>query len=547
MRKVSHPDNGLFSTDLDANDANYAPLSPLSFLERTASLHPDLTAVIGDTRTMTYRQFDARCRRLASGLVSRGVLPGDCVAVLAPNCPAVLEAHFGVPMMGGVLNTINTRLDADTIAYILGHGQAKLLLVDSSLVEVARVAMASMSKAPEMFVIHEGGPDTEGAVADYEDIIAAGHSDTDYAYPADEWQAISLNYTSGTTGRPKGVVYHQRGAWLNATCNAVTWSMPKHPVYLWTLPMFHCNGWCFPWTVTLQAGVHVCLRQVSAASIQEAIDRHNVTHMCGAPVIMGMVIEGNIRAPQSSGEPVAFMTAAAPPPAATLEKMEGLGFEVTHVYGLTETYGPAVVCARQPGWEDLPVTERASLMARQGVAYEAQQAVSVRDPETLEPIAHDAETMGEIMFSGNIVMKGYLADPEATAKAFAGGYFHSGDLAVTHGDQYLEIRDRAKDIIISGGENISSIEVEGALYRHPDVVDAAVVAMPHDKWGETPCAFVSVRAGASVTERELIDHCRELIAHYMCPRKVVFGDLPKTSTGKVQKVVLRERAKTMSI
>ncbi len=547
-RLCRHPEDSPYERDLDRNEANFAALTPLTFLERTADVHPDRLAVIHGDRRFTYAELRERCHRLASALERAGIRPGDTVAVMAPNIPAALEAHFGVPMAGAVLNALNVRLDPATIAFILQHGEAKALITDTEYAPVIRDALARLDRRPLVVDIVDeafAGPHERLGDVTYEEFLASGDPEFLPFFPADEWQAIALNYTSGTTGNPKGVVYHHRGAYLNAVGNVLVWQMPHFPVYLWTLPMFHCNGWCFPWTVTLQAGVHVCLRRVESRTIYEAFAEHGVTHLCGAPIVMGMIVNAPEEVRRPFAQKVHMMTAAAAPPAAVLEKMDALGIEVTHVYGLTEVYGPATVCAFQPEWNALPRREKAEKLARQGVRYPVLEGLEVFDPETMQPVPADAATMGEIMMRGHIVMKGYLKNPKATQEAFAGGWFHTGDLAVMHPDGYVEIKDRAKDIIISGGENISSIEVEAALYRHPDVLEAAVVAKPDEKWGETPCAFVTLREGAQVTADELIEFLRTQIARYKVPRHIVFGPLPKTSTGKIQKFLLRERAKTL--
>jgi len=533
-----------FETDLDRNAANYAPLTPLSFLPRTAAVYPTRTAVIHGAVRFTWAETYARCRRLASALGRAGIGPGETVAVMAPNVPAVFEAHFGVPMAGAVLNALNTRLDAAAIAFMLEHGEAKALLADREFSAVVAPALRQLGRRLLVIDIDDPlGPGGERLGAtDYESFLATGDADFAWTPPADEWQAISLNYTSGTTGNPKGVVYHHRGAYLNALGNALTWTMPQHPVYLWTLPMFHCNGWCFPWTVTALAGTHVCLRRVEAGAVYRAIAEHGVTHLCGAPIVMNLLIHAAPDEKRAFGRRVELMTAAAPPPAAVIEAMERLGFHITHVYGLTEVYGPAVVCAWQAGWDGLPATEQATLKARQGVRYPVLDGLTVADPQTLTPVPADGRTMGEVFMRGNIVMKGYLKNPAATEAAFAGGWFHSGDLGVLHPDGYIELKDRAKDIIISGGENISTIEVEAVLYRHPAVLEAAVVARPDEKWGETPCAFVTLKDGASADEAEIVAWCRERLARFKAPKTVVFGPMPKTSTGKVQKFELRRRA-----
>ncbi|UCH74041.1 MAG: acyl-CoA synthetase [Rhodospirillales bacterium] len=537
-----------YEEDLNRTTANYASLSPLSLIYRAASVYPDRLSVVHGERRFTWAETYARCRRLASALARRGVGRFDTVAVIAANVPAIYEAHFGVPMTGAVLNTVNTRLDADTIAFILDHGEASVLLCDREFSAIAKEALARCKATPLVIdiddpAVSEGEPIGE---MEYEAFLATGDSEFEWALPADEWDSISLNYTSGTTGNPKGVVYHHRGAYLLALGNILTWSLPPHPVYLWTLPMFHCNGWCFPWTLAAVAGTGVCLRKVTAANIFAAIHNDGVTHFCGAPIVLNMVINATA-AERGAALPrtVSVMTAAAPPPAAVLQRMAEQGFRITHVYGLTETYGPATVCAWHPEWDALPMDEQAALKSRQGVGYAVLEDLMVGDPKTMEPVPHDGNTMGEVFMRGNIVMKGYLKNAAATEEAFAGGWFHTGDLGVMHPDGYIELRDRAKDIIISGGENISTIEVESVLYRHPAVLEAAVVARPDEKWGETPCAFVTLKDGASADEQQIVDFCRDNMAHFKCPKTVVFGPLPKTSTGKVQKFVLRERARAL--
>jgi fatty-acyl-CoA synthase len=534
----THP----YEAGLGKNAANFVPLSPIAFLLRSAAVYPTRTAVIHGARRYTWHQALKRCRRLASALAMRGIGRGDTVALMAQNTPEAFEAHFAVPMAGAVLNALNIRLDADTIAFILKHGEAKVLITDTEFAPVIGRALAQLDRKPLVIDIADSeGPGGERlGELDYEAFLAEGDPDFAELTPRDEWDAISLNYTSGTTGNPKGVVYHHRGAYLNALGNILVWGMPTHPVYLWTLPMFHCNGWCFPWTVTALAGTHVCLRRVEAGAIYEAIERDGVTHLCGAPVVMNMLLNARNR---GLPRPVAMMTAGAAPPAAVIAGMEGLGFKITHVYGLTEVYGPAVVCAWHDEWDALPEDERARLKARQGVTYPVLDGLMVADPETLAPVPPDGMAIGEVFLRGNIVMKGYLKNPRATEEAFAGGWFHSGDLGVMHRDGYIEIKDRSKDIIISGGENISTIEVEDVLYRHPAVLEAAVVAKPDANWGETPCAFVTLKDGAEAEAAQIIAFCREHIAHFKAPRHVVFGPLPKTSTGKIQKFVLRERAK----
>ncbi|MDH3228896.1 MAG: acyl-CoA synthetase [Alphaproteobacteria bacterium] len=535
-----------YHEDLDRNPANYAPLSPLSLIRRAAGVFPDRPSVIHGKRRFTWAETYARSRRLASALARRGVGKYDTVAVIAANVPAIYEAHFGVPMTGAVLNTINTRLDAATVAYILDHGEARVLLCDREFCAVVKDALSRCKAKPLVIGIDDP------AVADgerlgemeYEAFLDTGDTDFEWSLPADEWDAISLNYTSGTTGDPKGVVYHHRGAYLLALGNILTWGLPQHPVYLWTLPMFHCNGWCFPWTLAAVAGTSVCLRRVTAANIFAAIHDDGVTHFCGAPIVLNIVINASgTERGAALPRTVSVMTAAAPPPAAVLQRMAEQGFDITHVYGLTESYGPATVCAWHGEWDALPMERQAALKSRQGVGYAVLEDLMVGDPQTLAPVPRDGATMGEVFMRGNIVMKGYLKNAAATEAAFAGGWFHTGDLGVMHPDGYVELRDRAKDIIISGGENISTIEVESVLYRHPAVLEAAVVARPDEKWGETPCAFITLKDGATATEAEIIDFCRDGMAHFKCPKTVVFGPLPKTSTGKVQKFVLREKAR----
>ncbi len=536
-----------YGSGLQKNAANFAPLTPLSFLKRTAAVYPDRPALVYGERRFTWRETARRCRALASALTGLGIGKGDTVAVFAPNVPAIFEAHFGVPMNGAVLNTINVRLDAETVAFILAHGEAKVLLTDREFSSVAADAVERLERRPHVIDIDDPAVDGGDLVGDveYEDFVASGDPDFHWQPPEDEWDAIALNYTSGTTGNPKGVVYHHRGAYLNALGNLIAQAIPPHPVYLWTLPMFHCNGWCFPWTITALAGTHVCLRRVEPGPIYGAITEDGVTHFCGAPVVLNMLAN----APESEKRPlprrVEAMTAGAPPPATVIEAMESAGFSITHVYGLTETYGPDVVCAWHEDWDALPSADQAGLKARQGVAYPVQEDIMVADAGTLQPVPRDGETMGEVFHRGNIVMKGYLKNPRATEEAFAGGWFHSGDLGVWHEDGYVELKDRSKDIIISGGENISSIEVEDVLYRHPAVLEAAVTARPDDKWGETPCAFVTLKEGEGATEADIVAFCRDNLAHFKAPKTVVFCDLPKTSTGKVQKFVLRERARAL--
>ncbi len=536
-----------FETDLDKNAANYVPLSPLGFLARSAAIYPKRLAVVHGERRYDWAETYRRCRRLAGALARRGIGKGDTVAVMAPNVPELFEAHFGVPMTGAVLNAINTRLDPETIAFILDHGGAKVLIADREFAETIGKALALVKTRPLVIDIDDVlAPQGElRGECDYESFIASGDPEFAWQNPGDEWDAIALNYTSGTTGNPKGVVYHHRGAYLNALGNILVWSMPTHPVYLWTLPMFHCNGWCFPWTVTALAGTHVCLRRIEAAAIYAALEGEGVTHLCGAPIVMNMLLNAPAEAKRELGREIRMMTAGAAPPAAIMEGMERIGFRITHVYGLTEVYGPVTYCAWHEEWDGRPDAERAALRARQGVAYPVLEGLTVADPLTLAPVARDGATMGEILMRGNVVMKGYLKNEKATEEAFAGGWFHTGDLGVMHGDGYIEIKDRSKDIIISGGENISTIEVESVLYRHPGVLEAAVVARPDEKWGETPCAFVTLKPGAAEDAAAIIAFCRERLAHFKAPRTVVFGPLPKTSTGKIQKFVLREQARKL--
>jgi fatty-acyl-CoA synthase len=535
-----------YSIALDKNPANYTPLTPLSLLARTAYVYPQRIAVIHGDWQLTWSDVYARCRRLASALKTCGIGAGDTVAAMLANVPAMYEAHFGVPMAGAVLNTLNTRLDADAIAFMLQHGEAKVLLTDREFSGTIEKALTKLEAKPLVIDVddpnHDGGK-LLGATT-YEEFITRGDPNFEWLLPDDEWEAIALNYTSGTTGNPKGVVYHHRGAYLNAISNIVSWGMPPHPVYLWTLPMFHCNGWCFPWTIAAAAGTNVCLRRVDAKMIFELIRRHRVTHYCGAPIVHNLLINAPAEWKQGITHTVSCLVAGASPPAAVIEGMEKMGFNMTHVYGLTETYGPAAVCAKHPEWDQLSLEKRAELNGRQGVWYHLQQAMTVLDPSTMRPVPWDGESMGEIMFRGNITMKGYLKNPSATQEAFAGSWFHSGDLAVMHPDGYVKIKDRSKDIIISGGENISSLEIEDVLYRHAAVMAAAVVAKPDPRWGEVPCAFVEIKEGAQATEEELITHCRARLAHFKAPKQVVFGPLPKTSTGKIQKFILREQAKS---
>ncbi len=539
----------IFDQGLERNAANFTPITPLLFLERSAQVYPNRLAIIHGNFRQTWSQTYERCRRLASALQKRGIGLGDTVAVMLPNTPPMVEAHFGIPMAGAVLNALNTRLDPESIAFMLNHGEAKAVIVDPEFSQVMKKALeiAKKENSRELLVIDAEEnefevPGEKLGVLTYEQLLSDGDPNFAWQVPVDEWQAICLNYTSGTTGNPKGVVYHHRGATINAVSNILDWDMNKHPVYLWTLPMFHCNGWCFPWTIAARAGINVCLRRVDAQHIFAAIKEHGVTHYCAAPIVHNLLV--NAPAELKDGVPsgVKGLIAGAAPPASIIEGMEKLGFDLTHVYGLTEVYGPAAVCVKQDDWNDVDIGERARLNARQGVRYHLQQAIAVLNPETLEPVPADGETMGEIMFKGNIAMKGYLKNEKATQEAFEGGWFHSGDLAVMNPDGYIKMKDRSKDIIISGGENISSVEVEDVLYRHPAVIAAAVVAKPDPKWGETPCAFLEIKPGVEVTPADIIAHCKQHLAGFKVPKAIVFGDLPKTSTGKIQKFELRKQA-----
>jgi fatty-acyl-CoA synthase len=539
---------GIFDLALPKTPANYRPLSPLDFLAWSASVFPHRMGVVYGSTRYSYGEFAARCCRLASALARLGIGKGDTVAVLCPNTPPMLEAHYGIPMLGAVLNALNLRLDAASIAFILEHGEAKVLLADSELSATVKAALAQVRRPIRVIdIVDPAAPGERLGELAYEELLATGDPAFDPTAPDDEWDAISLCYTSGTTGNPKGVVYHHRGAYLNALGNALVFGLSPSSVYLWTLPMFHCNGWTYTWAVTAAGGTHVCLRKVDPAVIFPLLRDEKVTHLCGAPVVLTMLIHAPDEVKCRFEQRVEVATGGAAPPSAVIEAMEGMGFRVTHLYGLTETYGPATVCVPQADWETLPLGRRAALMARQGVRYPTMHGVQVADPETMRPISPDDPGLGEIMLRGNTVMKGYLKNLGATDEAFRGGWYHTGDLAVQHEDGYVEVKDRAKDIIISGGENISSLEVEEALYRHPAVMEAAVVAMPDTRWGERPCAFVTVKPGSpEPPEAEIITWCRQHLAHYKAPSRVVFGPLPKTSTGKIQKFDLRERARSLA-
>ena len=537
-----------YEINLDQTPANHVPLTPLTWIERAAAIYPETEAVVHGTRKYTWSETFTRCKKLCSALTKKGIRKGDAVAVLATNIPAFYECLFGVPAAGAIINPINIRLDSDAIAFIIDHGEAKILITDTEFSSVVRDALEKCSSNPLVIDIsdEESPSDDRLGEIEYEEFIEAGDADSPWTLPDDEWQAMALCYTSGTTGNPKGVVYHHRGAYLNAIGCAMSWNMSHHPVYLWTLPMFHCCGWTFPWTIAALAGTNICLRRIAAQNIYDAISKHKVTHFCGAPIVLNFLANADPSEKKELPHVVEVMTAGAAPPAAVLKAIAAAGFHITHTYGLTETYGPAVFNAPQNYWKDLNSDEYAETLIRQGVRYAVLEDLDVMDPDTMTPVPRDGETIGEIMFKGNVVMRGYLKNKAATTEALAGGYFHSGDLAVMHPDGYLQIKDRSKDIIISGGENISSIEVEETLYKHPSVLEAAVVARPDDKWGETPCAFVFLKSHEkSVTEEEVIAYCRDNIAKFKAPKTVIFMELPKTSTGKIQKFKLRALADGM--
>jgi fatty-acyl-CoA synthase len=546
MQMRAIPADSIYEQHLDKNSANYVPLAPGSFLKRAADVYPDHPALIHGSKSYTYTELQARARRLASALEAKGVAPGDTVSIMSPNTPAMIEAHYAVPAIGAVLNPLNIRLDAQTIAFILGHAETKVLLTDREFSPVVSQALAELAKRPLIIDIDDlaTSGDRLGEI-EYEELLKSGDPDKPLDSPADEWQAIILSYTSGTTGDPKGVVYHHRGVYLNALTNIAAWSIEKHPVYLWTLPIFHSLGWCFPWTIPIIGGTQVCLRKVEAQTIYDLIAKHGVTHMSGAPIVLNTLVNAKDDQVTPFPQRVKVTTAASPPPASVIEKIEARGFDVLHLYGLTEVFGPMTICEWQTAWNDLPVDRRAEMKARQGVAYPSVEEVRVVDPVTMIDVPYDGMTMGEVVERSNTVMRGYLKNARATKEAFAGGYFRSGDLAVRHPDGYVELKDRSKDIIISGGENISTIEVEAVLYKHPAILEAAVVARPDEKWGETPCAFVTLRDGASAGPDEIIAFCRKRLAAFKTPKTVVFGQLPKTSTGKVQKFILRQKAKEL--
>ena len=540
--------NNPYNTNLDRNPANFQPLTPLTFLERAASVYPNHTAIVHGKLRRNYSDFYSRSRQLASALSEQGIARGDTVSVILSNTPAMLEAHYGVPMCGAVLHSINTRLDPDTIAYQLDHANSKALIVDREFLKTAKTSLELAGVSPILIEFNDSEHPIKESLPEaieYEEFLLKGDKNYNWLMPEDEWDAISLNYTSGTTGNPKGVVSHHRGAYLLAQGNAMIASIKKHSVYLWTLPMFHCNGWCFPWTMSAIIGTHVCLRRVMAEPIWESLAEHKVTHLCGAPIVMSTILAASDNEKKLLEKQVDFFTAAAPPPESVLTNMKDAGFNITHLYGLSETYGPAVVNEWHQEWDDLAESEQASLKARQGVRYLPLESLAVMDPKTMQPVPRDGKTIGEVMFRGNVVMKGYLKNKAATDESFKDGWFHSGDLGVIHEDGYIQLKDRSKDIIISGGENISSIEIEEVLYKHPSVEAAAVVAMPDEKWGETPCAFVQLKKASHASEEELSQWCRDHMASFKLPRQFYFEDIPKTSTGKIQKFILREQVKNL--
>jgi len=537
-----------FEDGLQPTAANNSALSPINFIKKTAEIYPNSCAISYANRSWSWAEVYDRCVLLASALRNAGIRRNDTVAILCENTPAAIEACFGIPMSGGVINAINTRLDAESIAFILDHSETEIFLVDTHLSEVAQQAISMLSRKIRIIDIEDPVAPSGHRVGDitYEDFLSDADCNFEWFPPEKEWDAIALNYTSGTTGKPKGVVLHHRGAYLNAIGNVLAWQLPHHPVYLWSLPLFHCNGWCFPWAIAMQAGTNVCVRGVDPKELLQLVDHHMVTHLCGAPIVVRMLVDAATEEKNRGSRPISVMTAGSAPPATLLEKAQVIGFDITHTYGLTEVYGPCVISAWHSEWNQLPIEKQAELKSRQGVGYPVVDEVTVLDPQTMEPTPRDGKTIGEIMFRGNVVMKGYLKNPEATNEALSGGYFHSGDLAVIHPDNYIEIRDRSKDIIISGGENISSIEVEGVIYKHSGVQAVAVIAAPHDKWGETPCAFIETTPSTTLREKDMIEFCRDRMAHFKCPTRIIFGMLPKTSTGKIQKFILRERLKVLN-